>query len=385
MLWAMAGAVSAVSYNSTPWNQIGRSVNARELIDDLLFLYNRLTLNCNDGDLVKFDKVNKRYSCFACSDGQYLVSLNGDWLCSDYLTFDPGAGCKLKYRIKTSTATSTWAETDWGSANGGDWVYGPTVYATGSRNTVAYEVAVMCDEKTQLDLGYRFRGNRGPYWNTNIGNHSADRISSSRTYAWGSAGFTYPFSKSCNIKGGDGGCGMLILEKNESGAIRCDTHVQFDGARLAPGYTPDKFGSSRGGNGCPSAGCSLRMGIKCEDFTDCSNPNTKLAGGASSYTVADCQAAGGTAKGAPDICICEFNASSCPSGWSQFNNWSSTISQTCSDDSGTCTGTTSCTTGQHSWSDTALETCAYTAVTSGKTTSCVSTTCSATLSSIGCK
>ncbi len=382
---------TSFAFNLGAWNIIGRVVSMQDLIDELNFLYNRLPKNCNDGDLLKINTITNSYECFSCPDNYYLVSRNGQWTCSKYLDFDSGAGCKLKYRIKTSTATSTWAETDWGTANDGNWVYGPPVFVSGNPATISTEIAVMCDEYTSMQYGYRFRGNRGPYWNNTIGSHYADRITDSGTYTWQSAGFTDPFSKSCNIKGGDGGCGIMVWEKSESGPIRCDTQIRYNGyvsykpGGWGPGYSKTYAWSASANTNCNGPGCSIEMAIKCEDFTDCSNPNTKLAGGNSSYTVADCTAAGGTARNAPDICICEFNASSCPSGWSQYNNWSSSISQTCTDNSGSCTGTTSCSTGQHDWSDTALESCTYNALQTGKTNTCASTTCNATINSIGCQ
>jgi hypothetical protein len=58
--------------------------------------------------------------------------------------------------------------------------------------------------------------------------------------------------------------------------------------------------------------------------------------------------------------ICRFNQSSCPSGWSQYKNWSTTASKTCD---GSCVtwggGTKVCTTGSHAWEDRAQETCSW--------------------------
>ena len=290
-------------------------------------------------------------------------------------------GCKLKYRIKTSTATSTWAETDWGSANGGDWVYGPAVYATGDKTTVSYEVALMCDEEHSMTLGYRYRGNQGPYWNTSIGTHSSDRFATSTTLTWSYGGFTDPYPKSCAIRGGDGGCGMLIYESNESGPLICDASIQFDFVRWAPGYVADKYGSSQGGNTCPTEGCSLEMGIRCfTPTTSCSEPTTLLANGSSSHTVSDCEIAGGTVyDGGTEGCVRKFTNSYCPSTWTQYNNWSTTTSNTCSDYQ--CS---SCTTGSHTFSDTAVESCRYSAWSGGDGGWCTSAYCRASVTEIGC-
>lgn len=78
--------------------------------------------------------------------------------------------------------------------------------------------------------------------------------------------------------------------------------------------------------------------------------------------------------------FCRFSQSYCPSGWSQYNKWTTTSSKTCS--SGwSC----ECTTGSHSWSSTNRETCSY-----PDADKCYDTfsgnylTCYANIDSIGC-
>ena len=59
-----------------------------------------------------------------------------------------------------------------------------------------------------------------------------------------------------------------------------------------------------------------------------------------------------------NIKICKFyNSQTCPSGWTQYNNWSKTEVNTVSYQMGTTETICSCTTGSHVWSNTAREKC----------------------------
>ncbi len=300
-----------------------------------------------------------------------------------------GTGCKLRYRIKSDVATSSWAETPWGDSANPQWMEGPVATTTGAKNTIAFEVGVMCQPDLSFDLGYRYRGNAGPYWNTTIGSHYADVIVSSGVDTWGASQFTIPFTKSCNVVGGDGTCGFLIYEMNEVGTVKCDTSLTYVELNdTTPGYLADKYGASTGQGNCPTEGCGIKMAIRCYDPStfSCSDPNTILANGASPYTVADCQTAGGVVYDTGAGCGCKFTASACPAGWTPYDNWSTTVSNTC----GFATGDTcysSCTTGSHAWSNTAKESCIYYTGNAGGDGSfwCNSSYCYANITEIGCK
>ncbi|MDB2426218.1 hypothetical protein N9W41_01600, partial [bacterium] len=77
-----------------------------------------------------------------------------------------------------------------------------------------------------------------------------------------------------------------------------------------------------------------------------------------------CTSIGGTVVGTSPNKFCKFSRSTCPSGWTQYQNWSKTsaYSQTYANFithyRGTCkapTGSVTCSTGSHGWSNTAQE------------------------------
>ncbi len=70
------------------------------------------------------------------------------------------------------------------------------------------------------------------------------------------------------------------------------------------------------------------------------------------HTVSDCYLYGGTPYTSGSYTFCKFGESSCPGGWSQYLSW-------CATSSNTCTGETSCTTGDHDFSDASVEFCEY--------------------------
>lgn len=84
------------------------------------------------------------------------------------------------------------------------------------------------------------------------------------------------------------------------------------------------------------------------------------------HTVAECSAAGGILDPASNSC--QFSGGSCPSGWTKYNSWSTTVSNTCNGAHvGSCSGRTSCATGSHAWANIETETCSYKNETTGQT------------------
>ena len=121
----------------------------------------------------------------------------------------------------------------------------------------------------------------------------------------------------------------------------------------------------------------------------CSNPSEQLLNGSSTYTVADCSAAGGTAVQTDDGCLCKFRGSYCPSGWTQYLYYSQTLSQTC-DGIGlpNCSDGSSCSTGNHAFANIPRETCTYIESSwAGESIGCVRSirTCYAAITYVGCK
>ena len=76
------------------------------------------------------------------------------------------------------------------------------------------------------------------------------------------------------------------------------------------------------------------------------------------HSAAGCSGSGGTTVSYGGTYFCKFNQGACPSGWTQYNNYSATQAVTCSANPGT-----SCTTGWHNFADIASssESCSYSA------------------------
>jgi len=79
------------------------------------------------------------------------------------------------------------------------------------------------------------------------------------------------------------------------------------------------------------------------------------------HYASECTSAGGTVQIDGTKQFCKFIQSSCPSGWSQYNNWSTTTAQS---KTGTvqngCPGAKNCATSSHGWGNIARESCSYT-------------------------
>lgn len=71
------------------------------------------------------------------------------------------------------------------------------------------------------------------------------------------------------------------------------------------------------------------------------------------HNVLGCIAFGGTPYPAGAPSFCQFNVGGCPAGWTQYNNWMETTSNTY----GGCSG--ACTTGSHLFADLGRESCGY--------------------------
>lgn len=110
-------------------------------------------------------------------------------------------------------------------------------------------------------------------------------------------------------------------------------------------------------------------------------------------TVSDCVSDGGTPvleSGSQINKICRFNGSSCPAGWVNYGNWSTTSENSCSGRQ--CivlTDGTECSTGSHAWADTPAELCNYDIAEtdpSGSFTcfTSYSAVCNSTIVQVGC-
>lgn len=163
------------------------------------------------------------------------------------------------------------------------------------------------------------------------------------------------------IKEGSLGVNALAVFGNQilSGT---DLYLNFGATAAASGYGFRDNGGVmefKDSDGTWTAFKNLSDGIGDETVT--------LYNGA--HTSADCSSAGGTLKsiGEEDY-LCEFSGTSCISGWTQLDNWTSTAPSVCSS---SCNGTgsypdkqDSCSTNSHAFSNTAQETCSYNDYTS---------------------
>lgn len=159
--------------------------------------------------------------------------------------------------------------------------------------------------------------------------------------------------------------GLCVTSENNVG-IGTDnpsTKLEVNGSILASGA----------GDVCNGAGACLS---DINDFVQ----NQPLVNNVHNY--AACTAAGGEIIPS-DVSypMCRFNAASCPSGWTQYKNYSTNVANTCPNSS--CGG---CTAPAHSWSNTATGYCVYSNWQVGSVggCSCCATGCSSTQTQIGC-
>ena len=80
--------------------------------------------------------------------------------------------------------------------------------------------------------------------------------------------------------------------------------------------------------------------------------------------------------------ICRIEGDSCPSGWEQYEEWSTTESDTCTSSNFFCGS--SCSTDSHEWDNEPIETCTYQRTRRGILPTCRTDTCEAELVEVGC-
>lgn len=119
------------------------------------------------------------------------------------------------------------------------------------------------------------------------------------------------------------------------------------------------------------------------------------------HTESQCTSAGGTVvtDGGSNK-FCRFSSYSCPSGWTQYFSWSTTLSQTCNGTSPAlpnpfadtllngslnlpCSGS-SCTTGSHAFDNIGIETCSYEQARFDFSCPSTTLTCTASRTQVGC-
>ena len=165
-------------------------------------------------------------------------------------------GCKLRYRLQDSLGNiSAWQETPFGGTGNGNWVFGPTV-VTNYLGTSKLQVGVFCAPDSYLKMGYKIRGNQGPYWDNGM------TVISSIANQWVDGAWSGTGSYSCAIQGGDGACGTAVKDYATTG---CTTRVEILNSdnTLRDFDTGDQSYYSKAAT---TGYAKIRYGIKCVSY-----------------------------------------------------------------------------------------------------------------------
>ncbi len=146
-------------------------------------------------------------------------------------------------------------------------------------------------------------------------------------------------------------------------------------------------------NGNIDSGNSICVGGNC--ITSWSQVNASGPSGGGSYTGnlvnsvhtgTNCVSANGIPTEIQGgIFVCKFISGACPSGWTQYQKWSTTYPSTCDGGGAICGISSVCSTGGHVFSNKTTESCTYTQLLTGPS-DCQSETrtCGAGIQEIGC-
>ncbi len=154
---------------------------------------------------------------------------------------------------------------------------------------------------------------------------------------------------------------------NRADVPTVDTKISLTGNIAASAYCDEN------GQNCFTAKSII------DTFSGAASPSTDIVYGV--HTQAQCTAAGGTIFNTGSVSVCRFNGVSCPSGWTKYQQWTTTASQTCGNACGT-----RCTAAGHAFTNLNPATCTY---VPGRDTArgCDfggSATCTATITQVGC-
>lgn len=175
---------------------------------------------------------------------------------------------------------------------------------------------------------------------------------------------------------GQSKAGGLILNTGgaTNGLVVANGAVQFTSLTNCGALSTDSSGNLVCGSGGDSGPITLVNGVHTSD--DCAN----LAGG------------GNTVSAGGGEYVCKVSGASCPSGWTKYQNWSTTQLRTCvgyrEGGPGGCIPR-QCTTAQHVFTNQATETCVYYNIvwTGEGSLNCPapdSLTCTASVTEAGC-
>ncbi len=239
-------------WHGTDWIQSGKTISSKEIAENFEYLYKRLPATdsgaCQEGDILKYDDASKSYICYRCQAGDTLT-----WTVDGISCYTAPRFCKLRYKLIDSNGVeSDWAETPFGGEGNGNWVYGPYL-TTSYLGSSKLKVGIFCDNSTHK-MGYKIRGNRGPYWNSGM------TVIEAIPGQWVDGVWSGTGSYSCSIRGGDGACGSAVKDYVSNG---CTTLVELVDNR---GRVSTDTGTETTKTRAVTRGyAKLRMGIKCSN------------------------------------------------------------------------------------------------------------------------
>ncbi len=222
-------------WHGTDWIQSGAMIESKKIAENFEYLYSRVGPG---GELVPPD-------CWGAD--KKLGWKNNAWICESTSL----KGCKLRYKLIDSDGVeSDWAETAFGGEGAGDWVYGPYL-TTNYLGKSKLKVGLYCED-SNLKMGYKIRGNRGPYWDNGM------TVVESIKGQWVDGAWSGTGSYSCAIKGGDGACGSSVKDYVSNG---CTTLVELVDNRGR--VSTDTGVESTKTRAATRGYAKFRMGIKC--------------------------------------------------------------------------------------------------------------------------
>lgn len=280
-------------WHGTEKFQRGEIINAREIAENFEYLYSRV--DPQNGSLVPPE-------CWG--PGKKLGWKNNQWICEGGYSMQ---GCKLRYKLaevsstnnttynnpttlfgssdnqnqyqennwfgslwgpgntnanindntsqnaSSQTQTETnWVETPFGGSANGDWVWGPYL-ETNYLGHAKLKVGIYCED-TNHKMGYKVRGNHGPYWDNGM------TVIESIKGQWVDGDWNGTGNYSCAIKGGDGACGAAVKDYISNGCTTAIQIMQSNGNVITDTGDESSYGKAyTRGDGY----AKLRLGIKC--------------------------------------------------------------------------------------------------------------------------
>ncbi len=234
---ALAAGITFAAWTATwhdpnDWAQSGKTISAQEIAENFEYLYSEKSPNPP-----------------TCVGEDSRLQWDGGWICNIIQR-----GCKVRYRVKTTTDTSDWIETAI-SGDNNTWKSGGWASVHGSvPNSFSLQMGVMCGRGAQLDFSYLFRTNRGAWRGSTV------RSSGSN---WSDGNWTQPVPGSCAMRGGNAGCGASLYSISSTGSPTCEVQIKYsDNSDDAKAWSSSTSWTEYR-NTCSGDGCGVRMRVRC--------------------------------------------------------------------------------------------------------------------------